>query len=41
MVQTNKIEDVDKNIPDASNLVTKTALNRKIVHAENKIPDVS
>ena len=35
-----KIEDVDKKIPDTSNLVTTTVLNTKIGGVENKTPDL-
>ena len=37
---TDKTE-LEKKIPDASNLVKKTNCNTKITELENKIPDVS
>ena len=36
-----KISDVDKKIPDISNLVKKTDLNAKITEVESKIPSIS
>ena len=47
MMETNKfqikknIENIDKKIPDTSNLVTNTAFNSKSEEVENKTPDVS
>ena len=36
-----KISQVDKNIPDVSDLVKKTDLNAKITEAEGKIPSIT
>ena len=37
----NKISDVDKKIPDVSNLVKKTDLNAEITEVEGKIPSIT
>ena len=37
----NKVEDVDKIIPNVSGLMTAAILDRKIGKVKNKIPDVS
>ena len=37
----NKIDKIDKKIPDVTNLVKKTDFNTKVTEIESKIPDVS
>ena len=36
-----KIDKIDKKIPDVTNLVKKTDFNTKVIKVEGKIPDVS
>ena len=40
-VVNTKVSEIEKKVPDASNLVTTIVLNTKISDTEHKIPDNS
>ena len=40
-VVNTKVSEIEKKVPDASNLLTKIVLNTKISDTENKNPDNS